>query len=201
MLEEVKTTMFEGREELIDSFDDEDNPFSDSYKIILKDISKAKEAEEALSQIEQVESVTNKQDVVNMVLSASKAVKRISIVIMALLLIVAVVIISNTVRLTVFNRRKEINIMKYIGATDRFIRTPFLFEGIMIGFLGAAASFVLMCLGYGFILNYMRVNNFELFTLVEFKVIAIWIGIIFVIVGCLIGMLGSAVSMKKYLKV
>lgn len=201
MLEEVKSTMFEGREELIESFGDDDNPFSDSYKIILEDISKAGEVADALSKIENVESVTNKQDVVNLVLSASKAVKRISIVIMAILLMVAIVIISNTVRLTVFNRRKEINIMKYIGATDRFIRIPFLFEGIMIGFLGATASFLLMCLGYYFILNYMKVNNFELFTLVELKVIAVWLGIIFVIVGCLIGMLGSAVSMKKYLKV
>lgn len=201
MLEEVKQTMFEGREELIASFDDEDNPFSDSYKIVLNDISFAGETASELQKIENVESVTNKQDVVNFVISTSNTIKHISIVVMLLLLLVAIVIISNTVRLTVFNRRKEINIMKYIGATDRFIRVPFVFEGIMIGFLGAMLSFIAMCGGYCFILNYLTSINFELFTLVDLKIIAVWLGVIFVVVGCLIGMLGSIVSMKKYLKV
>lgn len=201
MFEDVKQTMFEGREELIESLGDEDNPFSDSYKIVLTDISAASDVAAKLKDIENVESVTNKQDVVNIVLSASRTVRHISVVIMALLLIVAIVIISNTVRLTVFNRRKEINIMKYIGATDRFIRVPFLVEGVLIGILGAAVSFLLMCGGYMFVLRYMSTHNFELFRLVDIEVVAIWLGVIFVIVGGLIGMLGSAVSMKKYLRV
>ena len=201
MLDEVKTTMFEGHEELIDSFDDEDNPFSDSYKIVLTDISLASETAAALGNIENVESVTNKQDVVNIVISVSKNVRRVSLVIMGLLLIVAIVIISNTVRLTVFNRRKEINIMKYIGATDRFIRVPFLFEGVMIGFLGAVLSLALMSGGYFLILRYIEVSGFELFTLIGLKTVTIWMSVVFLIVGCSIGMLGSAVSMKKYLKV
>lgn len=201
MLEEVKATMFKGREDLIESFSADDNPFSDSYKIVLNDISLASETAELLSVIENVESVTNKQDVVNVVLSISKNVRAVTVVIMLLLLLVAVVIISNTVRLTVFNRRKEIGIMKYIGATDRFIRVPFIFEGVIIGILGAIISFLLMFGGYIFILRLIETSNFDLFTLISPEPVALWLGVIFIFVGGLIGMLGSVVSMKKYLKV
>ncbi len=201
MFEDMKATMFEGREDLIESFDEDDNPFSDSYKIVLDDIALADDTAEALAGIENVEEVTNKQNLVNIVLSVSKSAQQISICIMLLLLLVAVVIISNTVRLTVFNRRKEINIMKYIGATDRFIRIPFLFEGVMVGFLGAVIAFVLMSGSYYLFLKYIHSIDFSLFTLIDVKPVAIWMGIVFVVVGCLIGMLGSAVSMKKYLKV
>ncbi len=201
MFEDMKATMFEGREDLIESFDEDDNPFSDSYKIVLDDIALADDTAEALAGIENVEEVTNKQNIVNIVLSISKSAQQISICIMLLLLLVAVVIISNTVRLTVFNRRKEINIMKYIGATDRFIRIPFLFEGVMVGFLGAVIAFVLMSGSYYLFLKYIHSIDFSLFTLIDVKPVAIWMGIVFVVVGCLIGMLGSAVSMKKYLKV
>ena len=201
MLEEVKATMFKGREDLIESFSAEDNPFSDSYKIVLNDISLASETAAMLSEIQNVESVTNKQDVVNIVLSISKNLRGVTAVIMILLLLVAVVIISNTVRLTVFNRRKEIGIMKYIGATDRFIRVPFVFEGVLVGIAGAIISFLLMFGGYVFILRLIETSNFDLFTLIGPKPVALWLGVIFLIVGGLIGMLGSVVSMKKYLKV
>lgn len=201
MLEEVKETMFEGRADLMEGFGEEDNPFSDSYKIILTDISKASQTASVLEQIENVEKVTNKQNIVNIVISASRAVKRASIIIMVLLFVIAVVIISNTVRLTVFNRRKEINIMKYIGATDRFIRIPFLFEGVMIGFLGALVSLALMCGAYGLLGKYIASSGFELFRIVPLKQVAVWLAVVFAVVGGLIGAAGSAVSMKKYLKV
>ena len=201
MLEEVKLTIFADNPELVESFDNEDNPFSDSYKIVLEDIMLASETATSLEDIENIETVTNKQDVVNMVVSISETVQNATLVIMLLLLLVAVVIISNTVRLTVFNRRKEIGIMKYIGATDRFIRMPFIFEGVMIGFAGAVISYILMCSCYALILRYMSVTEFELFSIVSMKPVAIWLAVVFTVVGSFIGMLGSIISMRKYLKV
>lgn len=201
MLEEVKATMFEGREDLIESFGADDNPFSDSYKIVLTDISNASDTAEKLAGIDGVESVQNKQDIVNMVISVSKNVQHASVVIMVLLLTVAIIIIANTVQLTVHNRRKEINIMKYIGATDRFIRIPFLFEGVIIGIAGALISLLLMAGCYSLLIKYMEVNSFELFTLVNVKTVTVSLGVIFVLVGGSIGMLGSMISMKKYLNV
>ncbi|MDD6735046.1 MAG: permease-like cell division protein FtsX [Clostridiales bacterium] len=196
----AKNDMFEGKEELLDGFD-EDNPFSDSYKIILTDIEKTDETVEALSQIRDVEKVVNKQDVVNIVLSVSDLMKKFSIAVMIVLLIVAIVIISNTVKLTVFNRRKEINIMKYIGATDRFIRVPFVLEGLIIGFLGAVFAFLVVFWGYFALLKYMNGLSFNIFKLVGLWEVAPIVGILFLIFGCLIGVSGSAISMRKYLHV
>lgn len=196
----AKNDMFEGKEELLDGFD-EDNPFSDSYKIILTDIEKTDETVDALSQIRDVEKVVNKQDVVNIVLSVSDLMKKFSIAVMIVLLIVAIVIISNTVKLTVFNRRKEINIMKYIGATDRFIRVPFVLEGLIIGFLGAVFAFLVVFWGYFALLKYMNGLSFNIFKLVGLWEVAPIVGILFLIFGCLIGVSGSAISMRKYLHV
>ena len=198
-LEYVQDNMFEGNEELA-NFED-DNPFRDSYKIILSDISRTDETVQQLENIKDVAHVQNSQDVVNAVISMSNTVKKLSVVIMALLLVVAVVIIANTIKLTVFNRRKEINIMKYIGATDRFIRVPFVLEGIMIGLLGAVVSFGLISWGYIALTSFLESMQFDVFEFITYVQLAPVIGGAFVAVGCLIGILGSAISMRKYLKV
>lgn len=198
--EYAKNDMFEGNETMLDGFE-EDNPFSDSYKIVLTDIEKTKETAERLAEISDVEKVVNKQDVVNVVLSISGAVKKFSIVIMLILLLVAIVIISNTVKLTVFNRRKEINIMKYIGATDRFIRVPFVLEGLIIGFLGAVAAFLTVFWGYFALYKYVTGLGFDVFELVGVMQVAPVIAVLFVVFGSLIGVCGSAISMRRHLHV
>ncbi len=192
--------MFDGNETMLEGFR-EDNPFSDSYKIVLSDIEKTGETAETLESIPDVEKVVNKQDVVSAVISISGAIKKFSIVIMIILLMVAIVIISNTVKLTVFNRRKEINIMKYIGATDRFIRIPFVLEGMIIGFLGAVVAFLVVFWGYFAILKYMEGIHFNVFEFVGIWGITPFIAVIFVIFGSLIGVVGSAISMRKHLHV
>lgn len=200
MLAYAKEDMFGDDAELLSGFED-DNPFSDSYKIILDSIENTGATVSALEQIADVEKVVNKQDIVNMVLNLSKIVKRFSMAIMLILLIIAIVIISNTVRLTVFNRRKEINIMKYIGATDRFIKGPFLLEGMIIGFFGALVAFLVVFWGYFALLKY--VSGLSIGT-IEF--IGIWqvlpfIALIFIVFGCMIGVIGSGISMRRYLHV
>lgn len=193
--------VFKGREELIGEYTEEDNPFSDSYKITLADISLTEQTVSELSKIADVDHIENKQDMTNIVLTVSNVVKKVSIVIMIILLLVSMVIISNTVRLTVFNRRKEINIMKYIGATDAFIRIPFVIEGVMIGIIGALLSFGMISWGY-IALSKMYLNSgFDVVELVSYTQLAPFIGILFVLFGCLIGVIGSAISMNKYLKV
>ena len=193
--------VFEGREELIGDYTEEDNPFSDSYKITLQDISKTAQTVDDLQKISDVSHIENKQDVTNIVISASNTVKNLSIVVMLILLLISIVIISNTVRLTVFNRRKEINIMKYIGATDRFIRIPFIIEGVMIGFIGAILSFALISWGYVVIYQKFIQSSFDVVKLIPYVNIAPALGAIFLVFGCLIGIIGSAISMRKYLKV
>lgn len=193
--------VFDGREELIGDYSEEDNPFSDSYKIILKDISKTAETVTDLEKLADVSHIENRQDIANVVISLSNAIKNISIVIMIILLLISIVIISNTVRLTVFNRRKEINIMKYIGATDRFIRIPFIIEGVLIGFIGAIISFAVV--SWGYVVIYSKISNsyFDVVELIPYINLAPIIAVAFIVFGCLIGIIGSAISMRKYLKV
>lgn len=200
MLNFAKEDMFEGKEDLLTGFEGEENPFSNSYKITLKDIEKTSETVDELKALNDVDHVENKQDVVNTVVSVSNIVKKLSLFVMALLLIIAIVIIANTVKLTVFNRRKEINIMKYIGATDRFIRVPFILEGMLIGFIGALISFGLISWGYISLLKYVEAYQFNMFEVISYRTIAPVIAVLFVAVGCLIGIVGSVFSMRKYLK-
>lgn len=199
-LQYAKNDMFKGSEELLDGLDD-DNPFSDSYKIILTNIESTKDTVDKLSQIADVEKVVNKQDIVNIVISISNAVKKFTVAVMLILLIVAIVIISNTVKLTVFSRRKEIGIMKYIGATNRFIRVPFILEGLIIGFLGAVLAFLAVFWSYFALLKYVEDLSFNVFHFSGIWNIAPIIAVLFVVFGSLIGVIGSAISMRKYLHV
>lgn len=199
-LEYAKKDMFEGNEGMLDGLD-EDNPFSDSYKIILNDIELTSETVSSLENIPDVDKVVNKQDVVNTVVSFSGGIKKFTIVMMVILLMVSIVIISNTVKLTVFNRRKEINIMKYIGATDRFIRVPFVLEGFIIGFASAVLAFLLVFWGYFALVRYMQSFNFGVVEFVSVIDIIPAIAILFVVFGSLIGVVGSAISMRKHLQV
>ncbi len=202
LFEYAKNDVFDGREELMESYTEEDNPFSDSYRITLNDIAYSEQTVAELEQIADVTHVENNQDATGMVLTASNTVQKFSVIIMIILLIASVVIISNTVRLTVFNRRKEINIMKYIGATDRFIRTPFIFEGIMIGFFGALISFGLISWGYISLYDVFVQSEFSgAFDLVTYLNLAPVLGVLFIVCGCLIGIVGSSISMRKYLNV
>jgi len=200
MLAYAKNDMFGEDAELLSGFE-EDNPFSDSYKIILESIENTDTTVAELEKIQDAEKVVNKQDIVNMVLNISKIVKRFSMAIMLVLLIIAIVIISNTVRLTVFNRRKEINIMKYIGATDRFIKGPFLLEGMIIGFFGALLAFLIVFWGYFALLKYVKGLGIGTIELIGMLQVLPVIAVIFVVFGCIIGVLGSGISMRRYLHV
>ncbi len=201
LYEYAMNDVFDGREELMGDYNEENNPFSDSYKITLTDISLTAETIAQLEKIEDVSHIENKQDVTNIVLSVSDAVRNLSIVIMIILLLVSIVIISNTVRLTVFNRRKEINIMKYIGATDRFIRVPFVIEGVMIGIIGAVISFGVISWAYIALSKAFANSSFDVVDLVPYIELAPVLGIMFIVIGCIIGIIGSTISMRKYLKV
>ena len=197
----AKADMFDGNEGMLEGFD-EDNPFSDSYKIVLVDIERTTETVAELEKIADVDKVVNKQDVVNTVVSLSGGVKKFTIAMMIVLLMVAIVIISNTVKLTVFNRRKEINIMKYIGATDRFIRIPFVLEGLIIGFSASVLAFLLVFWGYFALVGYIGDKlNFGVVELISAGQVAPMLAAIFVVFGSLIGVVGSAISMRKHLHV
>ncbi|MCR4436377.1 MAG: permease-like cell division protein FtsX [Clostridiales bacterium] len=176
-----------------------------SFKIKLKDPQDSKEVVEQFKNMSGVENVAYSQKTVELFSKVSYWVRVISTVLISVLLIVSMFIISNTIKLTVFARRKEIGIMKYIGATDGFIRWPFVVEGVIIGIIGAVLAFVVT--GNAYHALEVRFNadvlnmGADLFTFVKFRDIGLQLIGIYCLAGIFIGAVGSLISIRKYLRV
>ena len=130
--------------------------------------------------------------------------RNISIWVVIIFAFISIFIISNTIKLTVHNRRKEINIMKYVGATDSFIRGPFVTEGMLVGFIAAVIAFFLTEYGYNSLLKFIGGSAVSGTTIIAFKTFSDMALIIaggYLAIGIGLGAIGSAVSMRKYLKV
>ncbi len=182
-----------------------DNPFSASFSIMVDKAENQEYVVMRLEEIEQIRKVNHALTITNILISIGNLIRGISIVIIAILVIVSVVIITNTIKLAVYIRKTEIGIMKYVGATDWFIRWPFVIEGTLIGLIGAIIPAFLSMFGY----NVLIEKVYEKFSLIQQLGIQFMpSGDIFtnlfplsVVVGIIIGTLGSGVSVKKYLKV
>lgn len=150
--------------------------------------------------IEGIANISDSQDVVDMLLSLKKVLDVLSFWIMLILAIVSWFIVSNTIKLAMYSRRHEINIMKYVGATNAFIRTPFILEGVIIGILAAGVSFAMQWVVYVYLLQPL-VSGLSFITTVPFSSMAIMIAVIFCGIGLFVGFVASAFSINKYLKV
>jgi len=151
-----------------------------------------------------VENVRYSQQTIDMITNAANWVRITSLVLIGMLLIVSLFIISNTIKLTVFARRKEINIMKYIGATDWFIRWPFIFEGILIGIAGAVIAFLLVAYIYSLVEPTLSSDLGEFgigFAIVKFQSVWGTLALIYIGVSAVIGSSGSVMSVRKHLHV
>lgn len=175
-----------------------DNPFRDSYKVSLNDLSFTKTVIEEIKKINGVENITDLQEAANIVVKIVNAIRNVSVWLVLILCLVAAFIVSNSIKVSVFSRRKEINIMKYIGSTDWFVRWPFIIEGLIIGAISAVITFLIIWLIY--IRVYAGVN-IQMFTLVPYGQMAVMLIVSFLLVGMVIGAVGSAMSIRKHLKV
>lgn len=188
---------------VLDTYTETNHPFPASYTVTLTNLEKSSEIIPILEGIDKVMYVKTQQSTIDGLNKVKRGI-RIAILIMAVLLVaVSTVIISNTIKLTVHSRRREISIMKYVGATNNFIRAPFIVEGIVIGIVAVAISIIILGVGYQLIFNgcnEMIVSTFNC-NLLSFKDIFTEIITVFSILGIGIGVFGSILSMKKYLKV
>lgn len=171
-----------------------------SVKITLKDIRKSEETMQVLNNIKGIDEVDNRQDVIGKVIKFTNVVKRGSAGAMLILLLIAIFIIQNTIKLSVHARGKEIQIMKFVGATDHFIRMPFILEGIMIGVLGFGVSFAVVALGYNAVISGIS-NLINLFNFVPLQECIIPLAVSMVVFGVFMGAAGSGLSLKRHLKV
>jgi cell division transport system permease protein len=196
----------EGADELLSGYTGADNPLSRELQIDVTDIRSQREVitqREALGE-DGVRKVTHGMDVADMLVAANNVLRIISLVVISTLGIISVLIIMNTIKLTVNNRRTEISIMKYVGATDWFIRWPFVIEGLLIGFIGAIIPSALCWYGYGGAIDMIAESFPALDTLLSFREAVTIFTVLFplaIVLGMLIGIIGSASSMRKYLKV
>lgn len=183
---------------------DEENPFKASYLVTLTDLKLSSQVQEEINKIENVASITSQDNTINNLISIANGVKIVSIVILSLLILISIFIIANTIKLTVHARRKEISIMKYVGATDSFIRWPFIIEGIIIGIMAAIVSVTILGIVYNLIANAMSTSPVLLkmgMNLLSFSNMITLLIIVYLVLGIGIGTLGSTISMRKYLKV
>lgn len=176
-----------------------------SFIIELKNPEKSSQIVNDLKDISGVETVKYSQDTIDTISKITYWMNLISIIMISILAVVSIFIISNTIKLTVFARRKEINIMKYIGATDWFIRWPFVVEGVIIGIIGAFIAFIISAYGYNAIearFNYDLLSvNKNFFRLLKIRDLWMPLAALYAIVGFVVGSLGSFISIRRYLHV
>ncbi|MDY3973390.1 permease-like cell division protein FtsX [uncultured Veillonella sp.] len=179
---------------------DGNNPLPSSFVITFENPEEVKEAAKLVTTYPEVESAHYGQDVIEQIFKITQVIRIGGIALIAFLAGATLFIISNTIRLTVFARRKEIGIMKYVGATNWFIRWPFLIEGMLLGFIGAAIAAACVWEFYHFITLEVE-NSLAFLPLVPmvpffYDLTAILFG-----VGILVGAIGSTISLKQYMKV
>lgn len=203
--ESFKADYFKGREQLLAGFEEE-NPLqhSASFQVFLADINKQAELVTYIESLQGVSHIREDREVTNFIKSFSDLIKYASITLVAILIMISVFLISNTVRLTIEIRKREINIMKYVGATDGFIRGPFIIEGAVIGLVGA-----LIPLGIIFYFYTDTISKImQKFIILDDYLMFMPVGAIFVrlvpvslFIGAGIGVVGSMLTIHKHLRV
>lgn len=174
------------------------NPYLDSYVITFKDLSEFKETLAQIKQIPGVDSTSYNEDIAKTLTNIRQIVLMVGGWIILLLFLVSLFIIANTIKLTVYNRRLEISIMKSVGATNSFVRIPFIIEGIVLGIAAGLLSYGVLHLIYSVLFN--KFGSDLLGGLVEFSVVWYKVLLGFLGIGMLTGMAGSSISMRRYLR-
>ena len=190
-------------EELIEGYE-ERNIFSVAYDVTLTDLELNEEVQESIMQLDHIKKIVSSNQTIAQIINLANGVRIVTAGLLVLLVIISIAIISNTIKLTVHSRRKEISIMKYVGATNSFIRWPFLVEGIIIGILSGLLSVGLVGIAYTVISDKLAATSFlEMLNwkLLEFKDMFKLILTVYLGLGVGIGVVGSGISMRKYLEV
>ena len=180
----------------------EADTFRDRYEVYLEDLSRLDETAAALEQIDGVAEVTAHQELAEGFSTIRSILSWVSAILISILLVVSLFIISNTIRLALLSRREEIGIMRMVGATNGFIRWPFVIEGLILGLTGAVISFALQWFLYNLVCaRIAAMDSLRILTMIPFSDVAWFLGAACLGAGILIGVLGSLLSIRRFLKV
>ncbi|WP_041423914.1 permease-like cell division protein FtsX [Thermosediminibacter oceani] len=204
----VKEVTFISKEQALEEFKKQvgeellegiENPLPHSFRIRVENPQEVVDIASRTQEIAGVEEVKYGKGVVEKLFNITYWMRLLGLAIMAIFAVISVFIISNTIRITVFARRREINIMKYIGATDWFVRWPFLIEGMLLGFAGSMIAMIFLISGYNYLYDTVMLNipMISLLPIEEFSDYTLGL----LAVGTLLGAFGSGFSIKRFLRV
>jgi cell division transport system permease protein len=185
-------------DELFDKISEESNPLPDSFIVVMDDLSLYDTTVKQIQSLDGVDSVSNRSEIAKKLTDISNLVNLICFWVIIALMVISLFIIANTIRATMYSRRFEISIMKSVGATNNFVRLPFLVEGIVIGLISAVISTGGIALLYNAAMA--AIEQFIPFTSIPLNEIILFVAAAFVVAGVVIGFFGSFISIRKYLK-
>ncbi len=185
---------------ILKGYDEKNNPLPSSFIVKLDNADVAKTVESSVKDMSGVEDIGNDQDLIDKIASFAKTIKWVGVILFAVLIGVSLFLIINTIKLTVYSRRREVGIMKFVGATDWFIRWPFIIEGMVIGILGAIFSNLILYFSYKEV--YRKITE-SLYTiqLLSPSYVLTTLSWQFILSGALIGIFGSIIALRKFLVV
>ncbi len=193
-------TMGEAQAEFFTEINPDKIPLPDAYKVTVSDLSLFKETVSQIKQLDNIDTVRENSDLAKKLQTISHGISIIAIAIIAVLFAISLFIISNTIKLTVYSRRLEISIMKSVGATNSFVRLPFIVEGVILGVISGVLSLGVVWGIYELAVNQFSdlLNSLSLIPL-DFKSYALYMLGAFVGIGIISGVGGSLITMGKYL--
>lgn len=188
---------------LVDMWTDETNPLLDSYMIKVKDVAIIKDTVAQIQKIDKINSISYGEEVVDQLVTVFKVIEKICIGAVIALIIVTAFLITNTIKLAIYSRKTEIEIMRLVGASNVAIKVPFIIEGLFIGILGSIIPIILTIYGYTTLYNYFGGQVFgsslaKLLSPVPFVYLA---SLLLLVIGAAVGMFGSYSAVRKHLKI
>lgn len=199
-LESVKKSMLEGQESYFTFLDDKyGNPMSGAAKITMKNMEQFDDTVNQIKNIDGIDTVQSQNDLADKITAIKRGITVAGFWIIAILMVISLVIVSNTIRVTMYNRKLEISIMKAVGATDSFVRIPFVVEGMIIGLISAVIAEGLLYFCYRVAIETI-ISTLGTNDIVRYGDVAWWLLLIFAGIGVFAGILGSVIMISKYLR-
>lgn len=188
---------------IIETWTDETNPLLDSFMLKVKNIDDIKTTVNVIKNINGVKTVNYGEDMIDQLITVFKVVEKASIFIVVALVVVTAFLIGNTIKLAIFSRKREIEIMRLVGASNVSIKVPFVIEGLFIGMLGSIIPIILSVYGYTSLYNFFKGKLFgsSLAKLVPPTPFMYYISLVLLAIGIVVGMIGSYRAVRKYLKI
>ena len=188
---------------IIKDWTDDTNPLLDSFELKVKDVDEIKHTAEVIKKIDKVNTVSYGEEMVDQLITIFNVVKKVSIAAVLALIIVTAFLITNTIKLAIYARKREIEIMRLVGASNLAIKIPFVIEGLFLGFLGSIVPVIITIYGYTSLYDFFDGKLFSsaLAKLIEPSPFVYLSSLLLIIIGILVGMFGSWQAVRKYLKI